>query len=536
MASAHFDTSSYYKVAAPADLKTFPHWYALHVSTSSFLVYGETSVLFACERTNADNGFVGWLLKKCPNIRTANGSSSSTGVSDRAAMSKPEGDSWTFEFISATDIRVYLNGVLQGSSSTNITPDLSAGSPELRFGYRASGATDQGYDGNLQHVVAGTGTLSGADRTLHMTPSADYSQMSGASHWWKFESNGNDFIGSANLTMVGTVTFQAGDLIAARALPTATTYCQQVFKQSSLPSGTCTVTSGGTPPMTPSSNYAGCKHLDGSYVGTDTTEGSPFTFRVWEYDPLVPLSPPRAFLVGGGHQSGVLARIDVLINALMAAGYYVFHGYMPGWGEADPPDVSPSHDTMDVRLSPTVNPLEKFLIQFVMTINTIQGTFTEIYMTGLSGSAWQTPHQMAVDPRIKKGVAIRGSIAHRYYTAHGQDFEQWPEPNGWKAESIYYAAASPHRLLWFIHGVTDSSVAAKTKANDTGSYLDATNYTADVLAPVSAAYPRSNVQFFEDVGGDNDHLVTDFAVAKVLLAGSTSLGGLVPLPLFAAAA
>ncbi len=530
LGSAYFDGTgnNYLEIACPSELMSFPFAIAAHISLASDRTESDYSLslcIWSAERTSSGGtngvGTFGDVKKKCPQAARVNNASSAIAISDEATMPYPYWDSVTFEFLSTTDCRVYVNGVLEKQNTTSVTIDLSTGTPKLRIGRR--GFNTDAFHGNIANIVCCAGTLSAGDRTLHATFGADYRTMTGAAHWWPLVSNGNDVIGTAHMSAVGTMVYQSTVYPKTIALPTRADYIQQVFKSSSLPSGTVTVTSGGSPPITVTTNLSGVEHLDGSFTGTDTAVGSPYTFRHWHYIPTSKVSPRHLVLVGGGHGFAsdiIAAGLDVVIQTLVANGYDVLLSFLPFFDPQDPLYTGGYHDhnSFWARLSSTVNPLEKFHAPFIMSLNTIAGDYGKISITGLSGHGWLSPHQAALDTRINHAIVpVRGTIADRRYCGTGQDFEQWPEPNGWNAESIYYLAAASNRRLWLVHGPTDPAVGAKAKAGDHGAYLDATDYTSKFLAPISAAYPASDVRFYEDQDHPSDHFYTVDVINNALL-------------------
>lgn len=530
--SAFFDGSgsNYLQAALPSEIQgSMPFWFALklapycEVQRNDDILARHTGpyTAFAAQKTDATQFINLFLSLNQMFMKSQDGGGNTQLASTHCILNEPFFDSVTVEIVSATERRLYFNGVLEagGTGQTSRSPVLNTGTPILQIG--------RTWWGHIADVLCGTGTLTSGDRTLHATVGADYSQMSGAAHWWKMDGDGTDSIGSATLSAVGTMVYDS--VIPSNITVTRAGLIAQIFKAKGFPNATCTVTSGGSPPVTVTSNLLGVKHLDGTFDGMDTVD-NPFPFRMWLYQASTAVSPPHLVTYNGGHEneSDIPSfRGDVLIKALVGAGYDVLHMEMPYY------DATHTHDTggktgieaqqrLFDRFSATINPGEKFYGPMAIALNTIGSNYSHISGTGLSGGGNFHVTMAAMDPRYNHTIIPQhGTMAYRRDFA-GQLFENFSTTIGTKVEDIYPLTAYPNRRFWIISGPNDPTTCAQF--GGAGAYLSRTDYKAYAIDPIAALYPNVDVDFLEEpnTGGAGNgysaHLNSDFLVTTLLSA------------------
>jgi hypothetical protein len=158
--------------------------------------------------------------------------------------------------------------------------------------------------------------------------------------------------------------------------------------------------------------------------------------RVW-----TPTSPNGdLFLLYQGHDwSYNQGNYEDVLQQLLTAGYTVVGFVMPG-GDTVTSGTTIDHNFDDPGLDEFVGPV-------VIAINTLQGDFTNIYMSGISGGGWATHLAAAVDTRIDKSYAIAGSLP-LYMTLLGagqRDHEQLLPGITASYQDLYLLGACPSR-------------------------------------------------------------------------------------------
>ncbi len=109
-------------------------------------------------------------------------------------------------FASATSRAVYLNG---GNKGTNTTSQTAAGD-DLVVGAYKRGAESGFFDGKICHLAIWDIALGDSDATALAAGTAPNEvQSSDLIHWLPLISDGDDDVGSANLTLVGSPTFDS---------------------------------------------------------------------------------------------------------------------------------------------------------------------------------------------------------------------------------------------------------------------------------------------------------------------------------------
>lgn len=530
VALAFFDGSgsNYFQATLPAEMQgSPPFWYALQLSPECETQRNDDILArhtgpytaFAAQKTDASE-YVNLYLNLNQMFTKSQDSGGSTALqSTHCILNFPFFDSVIVQVASATERYLYFNGVLEagGTGQTSRSPALSSGTPILQIGRQ--------WWGNIANVLCGTGTLTSGDRTLHATRGADYSSMTGATHWWKLDGSGTDSIGSVTLTEIGAMAYNAN--IPAPVTTTKAGLIAQIFKAKGYPVGVCSVTSGGSPPVTVTVGLASVSHLDASYDGMDAND-NPFPARMWLYQAATPVFPRHLVTYHGGHEneSDIPGfRGDVLIKALVGAGYDVLQIEMPYYDatHTTAPDGSSGITAQQRcydRLSSTVNPLEKFYAPAIMALNTIGANYAHISGTGLSGGGNFHVTLAAMEPRYNHTIMPQhGTMSYRRDIA-GQLFENFSITIGTKIEDVYPLTAYPNRRFWIISGPNDPTTCAQFGSS--GAYLDRVDYKAYALDPIKALYPKVDVDFLEEpsVGGAGDgysaHLNSDFLVTTLI--------------------
>jgi len=145
-------------------------------------------------------------------------------------------------------------------------------------------------------------------------------------------------------------------------------------------------------------------------------------------------------LIHGGHEMAYDdLDMDVVIQQLIDAGFTVCGFVMPG-GSATVGGNTGSHNGLSLSV---------FMLPIIGAINTLEGSYTNIYMTGLSGGGWSTTLAAALDTRIKKSYPIAGSLP-LYMPMTGaagtRDAEQLlPGISGISYLDLYLLGACPNR-------------------------------------------------------------------------------------------
>lgn len=466
--------------------------------------YNTVRALWASERADESHGTSAAIWKTCAFMQATQASTTANAQSAQAVIPDPYWEHILCEFRSATDRRVYINGVQEGSSATSLTPDLSTGSPVTRVGLRSNGNFP--FSGLLADMTVGTGTLNSADRTLLATPGASPTSITGGvlTNWYPLLSNGNDSVGGANFSNGGTPTYDA-ESPSTRGTPTPADAIQYWFKRSTLRTETPTVLTGQTSPISAMTNLASCEFLDVSFTGS----AGAWNTRVYHLIPTTSLDHVVLFYDGHGLSSGWSASgFESAARAMVAAGYAVAIVQMPGFSPVDPIYNTISvHDGSWASFSSSVNPVEQHLAPLTIALNNLAPRYTKRSIVGFSGGAWAAAHYPAVDPRINHAaVANRGSIANRRRRGIA-DFEQNPKVTGWLQNDFYRLAARNCRL-WLVHLPTDLAIVAQNDTNHNGAYLDAAGYRTAFIAPITAEFVSGgDLQMIESLGTANTHIL-----------------------------
>jgi hypothetical protein len=487
---------------------SFPFWIGAWVRVGKdyaedATAYAKARCVWANERTDETHGFDGIVYKMQALAQSSAAGSFDSAASDSGVIPDPYWEHITWEYRSASDRRVVLNGVQDGpTNATPLTPDLSTGSPVFRIGIRSNG--NQAFTGLIADVTVGTGTLRDADRALLATPGANYATVAptggSIAHWYPLASNGNDSISGANMSNGGVPTYVA-TTPSIRATPTPADAIQYWFTQPSLRSETPAVLTGQVSPISAMTNLASCEYLNVSFSGACGV----WTTRLYHLIPTSSLD--HLVIVDGGHE--FVARwngsgTEMVIRALVAAGYAVLIYQMPACSPSDPLydglTINDKHTSQWSALTGSANPMERFIGPLNIALNELAPRYTKRSIVGLSGGAWMAPHLAAVDPRINHAVvACRGTIAPRRRRGQG-DFEQMPKATGW-VQNDFYRLAARNARLWLVHHPSDTVVAAKFDTASNGAYLDAASYRTSFITPISDEFAAGgDIQFIESLG------------------------------------
>ena len=180
------------------------------------------------------------------------------------------------------------------------------------------------------------------------------------------------------------------------------TLVNEIWSNNGLPtSGVDNISYGVTTPLSsPPTNLAS---IDRYTINMDDNEGSfVMASQPWIIKSSVPNG--KLALVHQGHTAS-LDSIGVgdTIRALVDDGFDVVAFLMPDDGDV------PSHDAYPSPTA-TLNYLKFFIEPVVRVINQLRSSYSDVYMTGLSGGGWTTHLSAAVDARISKSVAVAGSL------------------------------------------------------------------------------------------------------------------------------
>lgn len=527
---------TYFTHAALNATKTYPFWYGAWVLLDPNYDY---STLYGVMGSGGTAGSTyGFIYQSVPHAQAYDGSATSTADSPQAVVASPYWEHLLFEYRSATDRRIYINGGLNGTqeaqSTTSRVIDLSTGSPVTTIG--KSPGLLQPFLGGIRDVVFGTGTLSGADRTLLATLGENYANVSGGvtTNWYPLTSSGVDSVGGTNMTAVGTVVYSSAVAINPRPATRSQVHLQ-VFKQTAYRSELPTVSTGQTSPVSTSgwTNLADVEFLDVSFTGT----AGAWATRIYHYRPTTPVIPGGHLVFqDGGHEFTTdwsSFGTSAVIQQMVAAGYGVAATMMPGFGNQDTgyTGSTPDHNAYWSTLTASVNGLERFIGPNVIAMNHLQNRYVKRSIVGLSGGGWRAVHYGAVDDRINHAIiSIRGTLPDRRLIGPSGDFEQRPYPNGYKVEEIYRLCAERNRRLVIAAHPTDTTGFAKFDTSGSGggggAYLDPVDLDLKFLAPLRAQYPRSDVKFYEDQGVSAHSYTQDFIDNALMPALRTPLPAL----------
>lgn len=113
---------------------------------------------------------------------------------------------------------------------------------------------------------------------------------------------------------------------------------------------------------------------------------------------------------------------NLVLQQLLTAGYTVCGLVLPGGADVVTSGSTTAHDNAELSLDHYIGPI-------VIAINTLAGSFSNIYMTGLSGGAWSTTLAAAVDTRISRSYPIAGTLPLYMPVdlAHGNGFRDWEQ-------------------------------------------------------------------------------------------------------------
>lgn len=527
------NTGQYLSVPLPSGMGTFPYWVSFQSMAGNKMLRNGTNidpsvpgapfVPMKWIRTSGTGSVTLNLNYNTIQIVSADGSTV-TDTASEALMHNPFWDTVIVEFISSTSRKITMGDVVTWSFSASVTPDFSAGSPEFRIGGN--------WYGQIANVACGSGSLSAGDRTTLTTFGANYSGVTGITHWWTLDNSLADSVGSATLTNNGAVTFATG----APNTPSALSKSQlrtQVFKAKGYPAGTCSVASNvGSPTgidTTGWTNLVRVDRYDGSYDGMDTTVDNPLLFGIHKYVTNIPVSPSHAVIVNGGHEASTEAvnfRTNILIKALIDAGYDVFltwfYGYDPTYA------VSGSETSMYYRLSSTVNPLEKMFAPTAILLNTISGQYSKISAAGLSGGPSYVGYAACMDSRINHAICGQHGLMAWRREGSNKTFIGYTEALAGIEENMYTLFAKQNRIFRDCHG-RDDAIEGETYGISQGGYRDSTAYTALYLTPAGNANPAAQVAFYLDQGGGvTNHYYSDYFINTVLIGALTT--SLNPIP------
>ena len=359
--------STYLTRAALDACKTYPFWVSALVQSVRDRAYETAYCVWCCAKPTMADGSAGEIYKSTPKGYSIVGSASSFADSLEASLTAPYWDNIVWEFRSATDRRVWINGVQEGISTTSRALDISTGSPTFRIGIESSGSNP--FSGGISNLIVGTGTLTAADRTLLATIGENYANVAptagAVTSWYPLAANGTDIIGGFNMTDVGTVVYSSAR-VAHPKQPTRSAAIYEVHKSTALATNLPTVTPGSTSPISTSgwSNLADVAFLDISYSGN---VAGTWTTRVYHYSPTVPVIPGgHVVFVDGGHE--VISEwsahgLNRLIQTLVEAGYGVAVTQVPLHGPTDPgyDGSAHLHDGFWSLYDSTHNPIERWL-------------------------------------------------------------------------------------------------------------------------------------------------------------------------------
>jgi hypothetical protein len=500
---------------------SYPFWVSAWVKVGPRPVYSAAYNIFSSERTAdfAANG-TGHMLDigvRVPRAVTANANTFTKARGEEVVLTEPYWDHLLAEFRSASDRRIYLNGLPAGSDSKDLgAPDFSAGKPQSRIGFRGCGG--QPFYGSIADVVVGSGILADADRAKLATMGCNCAAIPGAAHWYRLAGNGKDSIGSAPMAESGKVAWSP-DGPAPVKKPSREDYIRQVFNQPALPDTMPKVTPGKSPLASNSANLKSVEHLDVSFE-----DGcGPWNTRLYH---LIPEKNAKDHVVfwDDGHTTfdgyeGYGG--NMVVKTLLDNGYAVVLSAPPSYNPVDPWFRKhganwPTHERCWEIWKPGANPIARWLHPVVAAMNYVAPRYSKRSVAGLSGGGWQAPRFAAVDTRINHAVIpIRGTLASRRYLCE-LDFEQNVAPNGWATEELYRLAAEKRRL-WFVVHELENCCTGKTDrgAAGGGAYLDAKDYDRKFHDPIREAV-KTDLKFIEDQESPA-HATTPWAVKNVIL-------------------
>ncbi len=196
----------------------------------------------------------------------------------------------------------------------------------------------------------------------------------------------------------------------------------------SLPSETGSLSST-TSPVAGLSNLASTQEM--SFTG--------YTAKPIIWTPTSPNG--NLILAYQGHEwSYNSGNFPALLQQLLTAGYTVVGFVMPGGANTLVSGSATNHDANHQALSEFVGPV-------IAAINTLEGSFSNIYMTGLSGGGWATTLAAALDIRIAKSYPVAGSLpVYMDLTETGsRDWEQTLPGLSASYLDLYLLGATPSR-------------------------------------------------------------------------------------------
>ncbi len=541
-------TYLYASIAAGGDQPSYPFWVSAWVKPEKQYAFTTEYVPVALERTTSagtnGNGACVSLKYRVPRAKASEGTGNSSALANRPVITEPYWSCVTAVFTSTTSRSIYLDGTLVGTDTTAVGPDVSTGTPQIRVGVRGDGTAP--FKGQSAYVRYGNGTLSAGDHVTLATLGASVSGVTGILHNYDLISNGNDSIGSLNLSQSGTVSFDS----AAPSQPAAFTqanYRTQIFGSTTLPTGTPTVTTGVTSPLSNVTGASSVDQYDWSWTSVATAwRSSAWATRGWLFKASGG-SHTQVCFFDDGH--GVLSVINdptagvgsggaATISAILAAGVDVYLTLPPGYCAQDPDYPTDHHNDYWTYLNVgTYNPIELWLGHPARVYGYLNGTYTTFHATGLSGGGWQALRLGALGIINGACVPVRGTIAHRRTTNDQYDFEQYIYPNGCLTEDLFALAAKSTRRLWMVHRSDDTCCFGKapdvtrqyatgTAGQGGGSYLDAVDYDETFLRQYRKNYGR-DVLLFEDQG-TSFHSLTSWANTNVIVPAVTGAAMAVP--------
>lgn len=212
-----------------------------------------------------------------------------------------------------------------------------------------------------------------------------------------------------------------------------------LFNGGALPTMSPTVTTGvtGAIHICNTSNISNFSSWDRLTFTTTDIDGATWSHKVFHgHTSQTPNG--KLLIVNNGHQSDVAAAYEDLMERSGSYGYDVAYTAMPVVGdntETSAKVTSTSSTGHNQMLSNGLdqvgyNPLELFLFDKIAAINYLNGSYSQIIMTGNSGGGWTTVLCAAVDERIDISIPNRGvGVRSMKVKETNIDFEQGGMPS-----------------------------------------------------------------------------------------------------------
>lgn len=397
-----------------------------------------------------------------------------------------------WEYAAANSRKIYVDGVLWATDTTSRTSDLTLGFSEI--GIQADG-TDP-FKGLIKDVVVYNVAMTSPTLAADMVPGANYVGISGATNWYKLDSDGTDEIGGEDMGVFGSsINYEtwptnrevANFPIATTQLAINAVHCSTGTLRSETP----TVVPGQASPISTSgwTNLASVEWFNIYFVG-DTGD---WHTRAFHYIPTV--GNGHVLFFGNGHivaTDWVNYGGDLIIKSALAAGYAVCAFVIPGYGTTDASNngygFGAGHDILWQFLNPGVaNPIEFFYGPMEIAMNNLAGRYAKRSIIGLSGHGRMAVHYGALDARINHAIlCFRGTVADRRRNNDPADFEQCILPNGYKEEDFLRLCAQGGRRFIELHHPTDSCCFGLS------DYRDMTDYDTTFFGPIRAEFPQAD--------------------------------------------